>query len=120
MPPSDTIATADAVISPKAMAALRIGAAMETVRSRSSTIFKGAQDAFGRVRLLEHLGAERREGIVDRVADRRAGADGAGLADALGAERGARDRRLDVRDDDVRHLARPRHQETGHRAVEEL
>src|SRR3954468_3770066 len=104
MPPSDTIATADAVISPKAIAALRIGAAMETVLSRSSTIFKRAQDPLGRVRLLEHLGAQGRERVVDGVADRGRGADGAGLANALRAERGAGDRRLDMCDDDVGHL----------------
>src|SRR6266849_1680927 len=39
MPRSETMATAEAVMALKAMAALRIGAAIETVRSRSSTIF---------------------------------------------------------------------------------
>src|SRR4051812_29516950 len=102
-PRSETIATAEAVISPKVMAALRIGAAMDTVRSRSSAIFKSLEDPFGRVGLLQDFGAERRECVVDGIADGRRGADGAGLADALHAERGADDRRLHMRHDDVRH-----------------
>src|SRR6185436_6723036 len=126
MPRSETIATAEAVIASKAMAALRIGAPIGTVRSRSSTIFnarphsQGFQDALRGVRLLEHLDAERRERIVDGIADSGGGADRAGFADAFHAERGAGDRRLDVRYLDVGHLPRHRHEVVGHRAVEEL
>src|SRR6266851_393223 len=108
MPRSDSIATAEAVIASKAIDALRIGAPISTVRSRSSTIFNAErlQDALRGVRLLQDLGTERRERVVDRVAHRRSRADGAGLADAFRAERCPGDRRLDVRDDDDGHLAR--------------
>src|SRR3954465_13385472 len=119
-PASVGSAIAEAVIVSKAMAAFRIGAPIGTVRSRASTIFKGVENALRRVGLLQHLGAERRKGVVDRVADGGRGADGSGLAGALGAERRAGDRRLHVRDDDVGHLERHRHQVVGERPVQEL
>src|SRR4051812_11372986 len=120
MPPSAVMATAEAVIVSKAMAAFRIGAPIGTVRSRASTIFKGVENALRRVGLLEHLGAERRKGIVDRVANGGGRTDGPGLANTLGAERGAGNRRFDVRDDDVGHLECHRHEVVGERAVQEL
>src|SRR5688500_19034970 len=101
---------AEAVIASNAMAALRIAAPTGTVRSRSARMRMSghpperAQDALRRVGLLEDLDAQRGERVIDGVAHGGGRADGAGLADALGTERRAGDRRLHVRDHDVGHL----------------
>src|SRR5687768_13400888 len=103
MPRSVTSASAEAVIAPKLIEALRIAAPMPTVRSRQSTMrmAQRLQNPLRRIRLAQHLGAKRRQRVVDRVADRGRRADGPGLTDALGAEQRPRHRRLDVVDEDV-------------------
>ena len=78
------------------------------------------EDPLGRERHRGDARVERRERVVDRVHDRGRRAGGAGLADALGAELRLLRRRLDVRADDVGHLARHRHEVVGHVAVQEL
>src|ERR1043166_545817 len=56
----------------------------------------GADRAVDRLRVERQLGDADAAGVVDRVGDRRAAAEGRGLAHALGAERAVRLHRLDA------------------------
>jgi hypothetical protein len=78
------------------------------------------EHAFGRERLVQDLGAQRFQGVVDGDPDRAHGADQTGFADPFGAEPRRRFRRLDVQDLDVRHLVGHRHQVVCHGSVQEI
>src|SRR5262245_60566862 len=78
------------------------------------------EDAFRREWLMPDFGTERLQGVIDGDPDGSHGANQAAFADALGAELCRSLRRLDVSDEDVRHLAGHGDQIIGQRSVEQV